>query len=130
MRKKYTDELAIRAWVLHESGMIGNQIGKALKVSQDTIYKWIKIVKGNPNIYKQALESADYKKLVESQKSDDKENTLPVGKSYHSIKSFVENYTKEECKKLQDDNAFLRWWNEGERAGWVDRLLHELDKKK
>jgi hypothetical protein len=29
---------------------------------------------------------------------------------------------------LSDENAFLRWWNLGERQGFVDRLLIELKK--
>lgn len=30
--------------------------------------------------------------------------------------------------KYASENAFLRWWNIGERKGWVDRLLEELKK--
>lgn len=30
--------------------------------------------------------------------------------------------------KYASENAFLRWWNIGERKGWVDRLLDELKK--
>jgi len=29
---------------------------------------------------------------------------------------------------LQEENEFLRWWNQGERKGWVDRLLSEIQK--
>jgi hypothetical protein len=29
-------------------------------------------------------------------------------------------------KKLEEENAYLRWCNTGERRGWVDRLLKEI----
>jgi len=123
--KKYTDTKAIEVTVMSKSGKTVKEICNKFKIATDTVYKWIKIVNSNPDLFKKVAET-----LKENAREEAKENTLPVGKSYHSIKSFVENYTKEECQKLQDDNAFLRWWNAGERAGWVDRLLQELGKKK
>lgn len=32
------------------------------------------------------------------------------------------------CDNLEQENKFLRWWNLGERHGWVDRLLAETAK--
>jgi hypothetical protein len=33
-----------------------------------------------------------------------------------------------DLQRVQDENAFLRWWNEGERRGYVERLLSEIQK--
>jgi transposase len=52
-----------------------------------------------------------------------------VGKPKKSdpVKTMITNSLKQ-ADTLVDENAFLRWWCQGERAGFVDRLLQELKK--
>jgi len=45
-------------------------------------------------------------------------------KSDHAV---VNDHIKQ-FKKMKEDNAFLQWWNTGERNGFVDRLLREVAK--
>lgn len=33
----------------------------------------------------------------------------------------------ETIQKLLDENEFLKWWNEGERKGYVEKLLHQMN---
>jgi transposase-like protein len=33
----------------------------------------------------------------------------------------------ERLEALEDENAFLKWWNDGERRGFVERLLTALE---
>jgi transposase len=51
-----------------------------------------------------------------------------------SRKALEEEYGDSDFKEeaaselISAENAFLRWWNQGERLGYVDKLLKEIQK--
>lgn len=60
-----------------------------------------------------------------------KENILDPMKQHKESKQVPANGKVQVLKatlSLQEENEFLRWWNQGERKGWVDRLLSEIQK--
>ena len=55
-------------------------------------------------------------------KNSDQESAQPKAKKVERIRSV------DEMAKMQDEIAFLRWWNLAERCGYIDRLLAALEK--
>lgn len=59
------------------------------------------------------------RKLREANKAKGREIRATVVKRANTMKKSVD---------LQKEVDYLRWWNQGERSGWVDRLLNEVQK--
>lgn len=64
--------------------------------------------------------------ISQSQFSDLKNKRFRGTKPYKAPDKIADTVTH--ISSLSQENDFLRWWNLGERKGWVDRLLSELKK--
>jgi predicted transcriptional regulator len=109
---------------------IRNRKGKPTKCS--IIRKWIDTnPKGNRTDYiKDTGDEVTHSQFHCAKTYGVKEETAiikrPVRKKA-SPQIILESITNQD--KLIDENSFLRWWNLGERQGFVDRLLEELEKR-
>lgn len=105
-RCKYTVSAAIKLWRLYNIDRLSlDEAGKKVGCHKGTASKWIKIVNKNPSLLEKAVQGTECSRS----KGD-----TPIAKKF------------EELDALQDENSFLLWWNQGERKGWVDRLLKKV----
>ena len=111
---KMTPEKAIKVWRMHEvKGLTYEAIGKKMGISKDTASRWCFVVDGDAELLDQAKGGSP----TPMTGVDFEPNPKSKPKMLPSI------------QRLKDENAFLRWWNEGERSGYVERLLKELQEK-
>lgn len=116
MPKKATPDKMIKAWLLAQQDFTFTAIGEKLKCNNDTASRWVREVEATPKL------------LAEAKKR------LPPGSKVKTIHKGNGRPPKKKAKLIQaasnlaDENAFLRWWNTGERQGFVSRLLDELEK--
>ena len=103
---RYSDEKAIKVHQLRLAGMSWGKIHKQLGIAVSTACAWDRIVVSDPELLRKA----------ETEKHPGKNG-----------KAKMESPTLKDMT-LNEENAYLRWWNQGERRGWVDRLLREIQK--
>lgn len=118
MRAKYTDELALQAYVIVETTKLTyKEIGEQLGVNGATVANWAKKVAKTPRLKKLGVVMI---KKGGGAVSVKKTKTRSSGEGHKSLQSAID---------LSNENAFLRWWNLGERQRFVERLLKELGKE-
>jgi len=98
---KYSPTKAMKVHQLHVAGLSWKKIHEQMGIAVSTACAWDRIVMSNPKLLKEA----------ETEKHP--EDTKEMG-------STIKDMT------LKGENEYLRWWNQGERKGWVDRLLSEI----
>lgn len=109
MRKspvRYREHLALKAFALYAHGLSLEEIGKKIGIRKGTVHKWKKKVEKDPELLKKA-------KKIKIESSRRKRS---------SISDKIAT-----AAALTEENEFLRWWNYGERKGFVKRLLQDLD---
>jgi hypothetical protein len=159
---KFTPAKAHRALQLTSEGHSNVEVGRRLKVSGDTIARWLTRLEEDPDLLKQVKAAAKKKATKKKTKTSNGKTKQPQnGEKKAAIRKwmaahpdgtyrdFLEdtnintidaNYfhharhlirkevptNGEDTTTLKDRVAFLEWWNEGERKGYVDRLLSEI----
>jgi len=108
---KYTDAKAMKVHQLRLAGTSWADIHRQMNIAVSTAISWQQIVLGNPEL----LNKAETEKHPGEKP---KKNGTNVDRA---VLQSLTDATKEE-------NEYLRWWNQGERRGWVDRLLREIQK--
>jgi len=148
--KKYTDDQAILFWRRFNFDKIPKrQIAKENGVCKDSVNKWIKKVKTNPELLKKASNGQNFSSNEsKSKKVREWLNKNPTGVHKEFMKDtgieisnshFSTLKTKSNTKtkpvneiavihQLQRELSFYKWWNEGERQGFIEQLLKELAK--
>jgi transposase len=164
---KFTPEKAYRALQLTSEGHSNVEVGKRLKVSGDTVARWLTRLEEDPDLMKQVKSTA--KKKAKKKKVPKKKAKTSNGKTKQpqngekkeairkwmaahpqgTYRDFLEdtgistinaNYfhivrhqvrkeppiNGDDVSSMKDRISFLEWWNEGERKGFVDRLLSEI----
>lgn len=110
----YTDEKGIKAWRDNKhKGISQKKIANKLKVSQRAICRWIEKVEKDPTLHQRAVSYSE---------DENNENNEILRK----ITDPKRNDTK--ISQLNSQIEFLKWWNLGERKGFVELLLNELRK--
>jgi hypothetical protein len=103
---KYNPAKAMKVHQLRVAGLSWREIHEQVGIAVSTACAWDKIVVANPELLRKA----------ESEK--------------HPGGNGKSNVDREALQNIQDtvqeENKYLRWWNQGERQGWVDRLLREV----
>ena len=124
MPKKKTDAKMIKAWLLANKQQLSYQdIAEKLEISGATASNWVTEVNESPNLLREAKAKFNGKPAgdpaIDNEGLEDKmvkELSRPKGK-------------KKEDKQQAEIN-YLRWSLEGERSGFVDRMLEELGKSR
>lgn len=107
-RCTYTDEKAISLYkYYHDVGMTQKEAAKKIGCTKGTAGRWLQWVEDHPALLAQARSKKPRTKAPELSVE------MPIS-------------TMNELDALRDENAFLAWWNQGERNGWVDRLLKKV----
>lgn len=96
----------IRAWVLAQTESY-SEVARRLDCNDNTASRWAKLVDSDPDLLMQAKAKLN-------------------GKG--AKKNPVLTKAKPNEGKLKEENAYLRWCLEGERQGFVMRMLEELGK--
>lgn len=91
----------------------------------DVVRNWLKL---HPYECKRDFEAQTGMSVSHSQFSFLKKEWQEKGKAALT-ETITDTVTLPINEKLIDENSFLRWWNLGERQGFVDRLLKELKNK-
>ncbi len=109
---KYSDTKAIRVHRLRIAGLSWSKIHEQMGIAVSTACAWDKIVVEDPELLKKAegspFDTKEMRKKNGSKKIETAQQALDV--------------------VLKEENDFLKWWNQGERRGWVDRLLSEVQR--
>jgi len=117
MPKKKTDAKMIKAWLLANKQQLSYQdIGEKLEISAATASAWCTEVNESPTLLRDAKARFDGK---------------PAAKEPASEPQTVSAKPSKKKKKEDTQQAeinYLRWCLEGERNGFVDRMLEELGK--
>ena len=121
---KYSAQVAVATWIARKKGTDAKTLAAIRGVSAKSITNWINKVNKDENLLILAT-----KELAAENSSTIVDDVKPVIKTPVTIKKPLASNLIPDTEKLLDENAFLRWWNQGERAGWVDRLLKELERK-
>ncbi len=101
---RYSEAKAIKVHQLRLAGHSWREIHEQMGIAVSTASAWENIVLGDAELLKKAEKG-------------------PVTKRVAKVESpTVKDVT------LKEENDYLRWWNQGERRGWVDRLLSEIQK--
>ena len=103
----YSDDMGSMIVKLKKKGKTDKEISTLLEISKNSIWRW-------KQKYEEKIKN---KPVIEV----DKNNTAFVDTQYISSKNG-------EHEKLEEDLAFYKWWNYGERLGFVERLINELKK--
>lgn len=107
---KYTERLAVKVYVLRQSGLTFPQITREMGgLTGPAAQRWIGVVENTPRLKKEAT------KLL----SDN--GTTPLGPATKPKRS----NGVEELEKALSENSYLKWCNMGYKAGFVERLLKE-----
>jgi transposase len=136
--RTYTEAKAIQAWVMRKKKQRTKIVADTFNITTKSVSNWIRRVNNNKDllaraqlasgsysqIAKAALEQQIAKAAFEQSSLSDAKTATPVGEISEICLQHVNVH-----EQLTDENAFLRWWNFGERKGWVDRLLKELESK-
>jgi len=115
--RTYTEAKAVQAWIMRKKKQRTVIIAEAFNITEKSICNWIHKVNNNKDLLARA-------KAIYRDQIAETETTAPVGEISKICLQHVNVH-----EQLTDENAFLRWWNFGERKGWVDRLLKELESK-
>jgi hypothetical protein len=130
MPHKKTPAKMIKAWLLAQEDYTYLAIGEKLDCNNDTAARWVNEVENDPKLLKQAkakLNGKPGKKVqAKSKKIDRKLGKLDKQLAQTSVGMRRLKGAKNEVE-MQDEIEFLRWWNFGERKGFVDRLLEEIN---
>jgi len=113
---KFTEANAVKAWVLYNtpgSGTTRGQIGEKFGVGAGAIDHWIKKVEDNPALLARAKDQL-------------KRKTKPLPYSEGGPAESPLERSVDKIIALEEENKFLKWWNEGERSGWVNELLKRI----
>lgn len=155
-RKMFTVERGIKAYRLFKkSGQIRNT-ARSMGCSEKAVKNWIHKVKHTPSLKAEAESTIKGEikptKETKAQKIRDWLVEHPNGTHKECKKALKINVassqfsdlTRKQRKDnnqpqkqpqlnkavvtLERENAFLRWWNQGEREGFIDKLLEEISK--
>lgn len=119
-----TDGRMILAWRSREEGYSLEEVGEKFGVSGRTISKWVGEVNDDPEL---RLAANSEKRIVPQANNISKRHggaPKPNGKP----KAKKPKKDLEYVARLEDELAFMKWWNNGERSGYVERLLKLLAK--
>jgi len=132
-KRVMTDGKMILAWRATQKGEDRGVIADKYDVSSWTIVNWCKKVEADPTLLevaqsnKKVMPNADNisnnqisirQALDRNPESDGTKQVKPRTRTRLAMPSVDEG--------LKDENKFLRWWCEGERRGYVDRLLSQI----
>lgn len=112
MPRKATPEKQIKAWLLAQQDYTYLAIGEKLDCNNDTASRWVQAVEDDPELLKRA-------KAQLNSKGEPKQ--LPGAGKANTVR-------KKKADTQQAEIDYLRWCLEGERNGYVERLLEELGK--
>ena len=146
-RPKYTNARAIKVHRLRKDGHTWAEIQERMDISADTALRWNRKVEDDPVLKAKANGTGNgvantarawLRKHPNGSHADFVAAHGSISTSYFStLRKQVKNGKKAKelassvndvpsDEKLKEDNEFLLWWNKGERRGWVDRLLREV----
>lgn len=146
-RPKYTDAKAVKVHRLRNEGHTWAEIQERMGISADTALRWNRKVEDDPSLKARANGNGNgmantarawLRKHPTGSHADFVEAHGSISTSYFSTlrKQVTNGKNGKQLKEavstlpsddqLKEDNDFLRWWNKGERRGWVDRLLREV----
>lgn len=114
-----TDGRMILVWRKSKEGHPHDELAAKYKVSVSTIGKWIREVNDDPDL---RLAANSERKIVVSTNNISSQNKPKT----NGVKSKSPKKDLEIIARLQDELAFMKWWNKGERSGYVERLLKLL----
>jgi hypothetical protein len=138
-----TDGKMILAWRGNNEGDGYGYLSDRFGVSDRTISKWIKKVNNDPDLLAKA-KSKD-KVTANANNISSRAKRTPNGKVIKGSPSGAFNFSSTRSSKkkkvspktvkddlaytakLEDEIAFMKWWNNGERNGYVERLLKALE---
>lgn len=151
-KPKYTDAKAVRVYKLRNEGNTWAEIQDRIGISADTAMRWYKKVEDDSALRKKAggpRTKDNSKSMANTARAWIRKNPegthaqfvkkhgdistsyfstlrsqVKNGKSSKELEQSINNLPSDD--QLREDNDFLRWWNNGERRGWVDRLLREV----
>lgn len=102
------------------------------KNNGDKARDWLKTnPEGTYNEYrtvtKNKIATSHFYKIRKEIKEGKKTKKQAKNKSNGVKATSLEPTTTKINRSLQEENDFLKWWNQGERKGWVTKLLDELN---
>lgn len=102
---RFSEARAIRVHQLRLAGHSWREIHEQMGIAVSTASAWESIVLGDAKLLKKA----------ETEKHPGNGKAKMASPTVKDV-------------ALKEENDYLRWWNQGERQGWVDRLLSEIQK--
>lgn len=121
---KITESEMIKWWVDYHSNPKMTQLDLVKKYNRhkSTISRLFSTIKNTPTLLQKANAALAELKVDKPKRGGGRKKNSSSAK--HLLTSL------EDVKALRDENAFLNWWNMGERTGWVDRLLEKMQDNK
>ena len=146
---KRTDKKAAEVWIANRlNGVSQAVIAEKYGIGSRAICHWIEYVEYNPELLKKAENrniddlsddpaNPEYLPVVKPKNSKRKKGGKGKAKKttfYRRLKELeketpavkTRRSNQEKIKTLEADAKFYKWWAQGERDGFIDRLLREI----